>query len=65
MSNSPRLLNEKEAAARVGLSRFAFQGLRKEGKAPTHLHIGKRVRYSPEALDEFIQRHTVRGEASA
>ncbi len=54
------LLDEKQAAERLGLQRKTLQRWRWRGEGPPFVKLSARaVRYSPEALDAFVAGHTV------
>lgn len=55
------LLTEGETAKALGISRRTLWTLRNEGRIP-HLRIGKCVRYSVEALKEWIDRRNQKGK---
>lgn len=60
------LLDEKAAAARLGLKPKTLQRWRWRGEGPAYVKLSARaVRYSPEALAEFIETRTVGLEAKA
>jgi predicted DNA-binding transcriptional regulator AlpA len=52
MSN--RLLNEAEAAERLGWSKRTLQRRRWQRLPPSFIKIGRSVRYDPAAIDAFI-----------
>jgi excisionase family DNA binding protein len=63
------LLSEKEAAARLGISRPALLKLRRRGEI-SHFRIGARVLYSEDTLREFLaaaykKRRGQKSEAAA
>jgi excisionase family DNA binding protein len=47
------LFSEKEAAARLGISRPALLNLRRKGKI-SYFRIGARILYSEETIREFL-----------
>jgi len=49
-----RLLNEAEAAERLGWSKRTLQRRRWQRLPPGFIKIGRSVRYDPAALDTFI-----------
>ena len=49
----PRLIDEKEAAFRLGLKVATLRRWRWAGKPPNFLKIGSAVRYDPEVLAAF------------
>ena len=59
MNNSPtiaHLVNEAEAALRLGLKPRGLQGLRQTGRGPKFVRISRGcIRYRPEDLDEWIK----------
>jgi len=46
--------NEREAAPLVGVNVRTLQAWRQQGRGPRFLKIGGFVRYTQEALDEFL-----------
>jgi excisionase family DNA binding protein len=51
--NVKRLLNEKQAAARLGVSRMTLFRLRRQ-KAIGHFRIGARVFYSLDHVSDYL-----------
>lgn len=59
------LLDEKQAAERLGLQRKTLQRWRWRGEGPPFVKLSARaVRYSPEALDAFVTGRTVGAKAN-
>jgi predicted DNA-binding transcriptional regulator AlpA len=60
VTHSKKLLNEKEAAERLGMSVFFLRRARSEGNrddrtpAPPFVKIGRSVRYIEADVDDFI-----------
>ena len=52
MTNS--LLTDVELASRLGISVRTIRNWRLTGDGPGHLKLGKSVRYSPEAVAEWL-----------
>lgn len=50
-----RLLTEREASDRLGLSVRTLQKWRLLGRGPGFLKLGQAVRYDPAELDAFVQ----------
>ena len=57
--DSARLLNEHEAAKRLGLSVATMRRRRLLKQPPAWVKIGGRVLYRPDVLDAFIEASTV------
>lgn len=63
-------LTERQTAARLGLSQPGLAALREAGRAPTHLEFAGRgdrtiIRYSVEAVENFIRQHCTVGPDAA
>ena len=56
---TPQNMNERDAAAYLGVSIFTLQRWRCERRGPAFRKLGRAVRYSPEALDEYLSNATV------
>lgn len=54
------MLNEREVAARLGISVKTLQAWRLARKGPTYSKLGRAVRYSSEAVDRFVASTQVR-----
>ncbi len=50
-----RLLTDRQAAARLGVSRATARRMRYRGQLPT-IRIGRAVRIPADAIDSFIAR---------
>ena len=50
-----RLVGEREASERLGLSVRTLQKWRLQGSGPPFLKLGHAVRYDPEDLDAYVQ----------
>jgi predicted DNA-binding transcriptional regulator AlpA len=48
------LINEHEAARRLGLKVSTLRRWRWSGQGPRHIKLGSAVRYAPSALTDFI-----------
>ena len=48
------LLNERQVASMLGMSPRTLQGWRVLGKGPGWVKIGALVRYTPEAIEDFL-----------
>ncbi len=59
----PRLNSEKEEAARLNLSERTLQAWRTRGDGPPFLKLGRSVRYSPAAVDNWLASRTRRHTA--
>lgn len=51
------LLTEKEAARRMRFAPGYLRKLRVTGGSPPFIRIGRSIRYRPEDLDGWIERH--------
>lgn len=51
-----RLMTEIEAAERLTLSSATLRKWRAEGRGPTFLQLGRRVRYSEDAIERWLRR---------
>ena len=58
---SSRLMNDRQAAAYLGVSRSWFQHARLRGDGPPFIRIGGSVRYRPSDLDDYLAANTKRG----
>jgi predicted DNA-binding transcriptional regulator AlpA len=54
------ILNERDAAALVGLSVHTLRARRFKGLEPEFLKLGRSVRYEREALERFLESCKVR-----
>ncbi len=54
-SQQPRLIDEHEAAYRLGLKVATLRRWRWAGKPPRFLKIGSAVRYDPDELADFME----------
>jgi len=50
-----RLLNEKDAAPRLGVSVRTLQAWRIRGNGPKFVKLNRKVLYRPEDLDGFVE----------
>lgn len=57
-NGAPQLLRPTEAARALGLHPQTLANMRHSGRGPKWCKIGVAVRYSVEALEEFIQANT-------
>ena len=54
----PRLaLTEPEAARALGYTPRGLQNMRLRGRGPEYILIGRHVRYTPEALRDWLHSH--------
>ncbi|WP_025322238.1 helix-turn-helix transcriptional regulator [Deferrisoma camini] len=58
MSEKVKLMNEKEAAAYLGLSVRTLQAWRQKGIGPAWKKLGRAVRYALSDLDAFLEECT-------
>jgi predicted DNA-binding transcriptional regulator AlpA len=49
------LIDENEAASRLGLSVKTLRKNRWKGRRPYFIKLGKSVRYEPSEIEDFIQ----------
>jgi predicted DNA-binding transcriptional regulator AlpA len=59
----PRLFAEQQAAQILRVTVKALQKWRVTGAGPRFVKIGRLVRYTEEALEEYIQQRTVASTA--
>lgn len=52
---SPEYLTTAEAAALLGVSACHLKGLRRDGRGPRFVRVGRSVRYAREALTAAVQ----------
>lgn len=53
------MLNEREVAARLGISIKTLQAWRLTRKGPTYSKLGRAVRYHAEAVERFVAERQV------
>lgn len=56
----PQMLNEKDAAKYLGMSRIWLSQSRMKGKGPEFIRLGRTIRYTVLDLDVYLQSHRVR-----
>ncbi|MCL5966501.1 MAG: helix-turn-helix domain-containing protein [Deltaproteobacteria bacterium] len=54
----PQLLRPTEAAKALGLYPQTLANLRHTGKGPRFVKLGAAVRYSTEALQDYVEKNT-------
>jgi predicted DNA-binding transcriptional regulator AlpA len=54
------VINEKRAAEMMGISTQTLRNKRSRGIGPDYLKLGKTVRYRPEAVERYLEEHTIR-----
>ncbi len=54
------LLNEKEAAGRLGMTVAALRRWRLERRGPTFIRVGSRIRYREEDLESYVENNAQR-----
>ena len=59
-----RWLNEQEAAAATGLSKWTMQKLRGKGNGPPFVKVGTAVRYPESALSAWMSGFALLGSTS-
>jgi hypothetical protein len=57
-SELPKLLNEAAAAKNLCVSLSTMRRWRREGTGPAFFRLDATIRYTPEALEQFIAQHT-------
>lgn len=55
-----RWLNEREAAAYLGMSPLTLYRRRKSARSVPHVREGGRVMYDRDQLDEYMRAHAVK-----
>ena len=63
MESTVAVVDEKKAAAYVGLSVKTLQARRATHKVPAYIKVGRSVRYRIADLDAFLAAHRVDPEA--
>lgn len=56
-AHTPRLLNVRQAADRLGVSVSYLNKLRLSGEGPLFLKLGTRVAYDPDDLAPWLSEH--------
>ena len=54
------MLNEKDAALYLGMSRIWLSQSRMRGTGPVYIKLGRTIRYSISDLDTYLESHRVR-----
>jgi predicted DNA-binding transcriptional regulator AlpA len=57
---APQILNEKDAATYLGMSRIWLSQSRMKGKGPEFIKLGRTIRYSVADLDKYLESNRVR-----
>ena len=57
-TSSPTFFSEREAAAYLSISLSTIRRWRRTNIGPAFFKFGDILRYSREALDEFVAKHT-------
>ena len=57
----PKYMTPRQAARYVKLSESYLEKMRASGEGPAYVRIGRAIRYSIEALDEFMASRTFGG----
>lgn len=52
-----QLLNNTEAAERLGIAPSTLEQWRYLGKSPAYVKYGRTVRYRPQDIDQYINEH--------
>ena len=50
---NPGLINERQAAQRLGLAVQTLRNWRSQGRGPEYIRFGRAIRYNPQALQNF------------
>lgn len=58
----PRLIDEPTAAETADVSLATFKRLRREGRGPDYVMVGRQIKYSPAALERWISAHTIKAD---
>jgi len=53
--NGSRVLSESEVALLLRITKRGLRNWRRRGFGPAHIHIGQFVRYTPQAVEKFIE----------
>lgn len=53
------LLSDNEAAPILGVTAYALRRMRREGRGPKWIRVGRLCRYSRRTLAEYIEQNTV------
>jgi len=61
-TNQNKLIDEKQAAQRLGCTISFLRRCRLLLSGPPYVKIGRLVRYSPAALDAYIESNTVQAQ---
>jgi predicted DNA-binding transcriptional regulator AlpA len=54
------LMNEREAAERLGIAVQTIRNMRAKGRGPNYVKVSRSVRYAPEEIDRYIEDRTVK-----
>jgi excisionase family DNA binding protein len=57
-AGSPSFVSEKEAASYLNVSLSTMRRWRRKKVGPAFYRVGDVLRYSQDALDAFVHRHT-------
>lgn len=55
--NGNRLLQVEDVAELLGVSTVAFYGMRKRGYSPRAIRVGKRLRFDPDDVRQWLDEH--------
>ena len=55
-----QLLNEKDSAQYIGMSKVWLRLSRQRRTGPTYIRIGRSIRYAVSDLDKFLDTHRVK-----
>lgn len=58
-----KLLTDVEAAKELRLSPYTLRNWRVQGRGPRWVMLGRAVRYRPEDLQEYCEKHRVAEQA--
>ncbi len=56
------LIDERSAAARLGLERQTLANWRFQGRGLPYVKLGRSVRYDPDAIEKFCRQNTINPE---
>jgi hypothetical protein len=54
----PQMLKEKQTAEMLEVSKAALRKWRREGRGPQFTRLGRCIRYSLRAIEEFLAEHS-------
>lgn len=63
-AESPMVVNEHGAAARLGIAPATLRNIRSQGRGPKYCRVGRRIVYRVADLESYLEAHVVDPEAS-